>query len=198
MKITDTVGIDWDRIQQASTLALSLHARQTRKGSTVPYAAHLWQVAGLVAEMGGSEDEIIAALLHDAVEDQGGLATLEKIRQAFGDVVAQIVLECSDSHEEESKLPWRTRKEEHLNSLADASPMTLRIMLADKIQNARSIVMERDRLGDSAFEKFNGKRDGTLWYYDRAILLFDRRCPSHWTRELARLIERMKQPVAAR
>jgi (p)ppGpp synthase/HD superfamily hydrolase len=127
-----------NRFQEALLYAAKLHARQRRKRSNIPYLAHLLAVTALVLEDGGDEDEAIAALLHDAVEDQGGLKTLKEIDQKFGARVAHIVLEVSDSTED-PKPAWRERKEQYLASLSSASPSAIRVSLADKVHNARTI-----------------------------------------------------------
>lgn len=145
-------------------LAFELHRGQTRKGTQVPYLSHLMSVSALVLEHGGDEDEAIAALLHDAVEDQGGAATLARIRAAFGDRVAAIVEGCSDSLGED-KLPWRARKEAYLAHLAAASASVALVSGCDKLHNARSIVTDLHRMGGALWEKFSGGRDGILWYY---------------------------------
>ncbi|MDQ3481576.1 MAG: HD domain-containing protein, partial [Actinomycetota bacterium] len=115
------------RVGDALTLAARLHRDQPRKGTTIPYVSHLVAVAALVMEDGGDEDEVIAALLHDAVEDQGGAATAEVIRKQFGDRVADVVVECSDAAPEEAheKLPWHERKRHHLAGVADMSESAL-------------------------------------------------------------------------
>ncbi len=184
--------VDLTRIDQALVRAGDWHRQQTRKGSTVPYVAHLWGVASMVAEMGGSEDEIIAALLHDAVEDQGGQSTLDIIDKEFGPEVARIVLACSDSWET-PKPPWRARKEAYLAHLKDADISVRRVSLADKIYNARSIVMELKALGPSAFDKFSGKRDGTLWYYRQVSAILAQQNRGPWEEELLWLADQMHQ-----
>jgi (p)ppGpp synthase/HD superfamily hydrolase len=127
------------RFQAALVQAARLHQRQVRKQSGVPYVSHLLAVCALVLEDGGSEDEAIAALLHDAVEDQGGAQTLDHIRNLFGDEVAAIVDGCSDT-DQDPKPPWRERKEAYLRHLADpaTSASVLRVATADKLHNARS------------------------------------------------------------
>lgn len=180
-----------DRVDRAMLLAADLHRFQSRKADEVPYLAHLWSVAALVAEQGGDEDEIVAALLHDAVEDQGGRATLERIRSEFGERIARIVLECSDALDS-PKPPWRERKEAHLARCESAGPGVLRVLLADKIHNARSLLMELRRNGPAAFEMFHGGKEGTLWYYRRLVDLFRRRTPGLWAEELASVVEQIE------
>ncbi len=157
-----------ERFNDALDFAASLHARQIRKETHVPYVSHLLAVCALVLEDGGSEDEAIAALLHDAVEDQGGRETLEEIRQRFGEYVAQIVESCSDSMTS-PKPPWRMRKESYISHLRFASPAVRRVSCADKIHNARSILYDYRRLGEAIWSRFTASRDETFWYY-RAII----------------------------
>jgi len=149
---------------EAFNYAFQLHKDQVRKGSRVPYITHLMAVAALVIENGGDEDEAIAALLHDAVEDQGGLETHNQIRQRFGEVVASIVKECSDTCST-PKPPWRERKEKYLIHLEHASPKSQRVSLADKLHNLRCIYFDYQRDGEGLWERFSGKKEGTLWYY---------------------------------
>jgi (p)ppGpp synthase/HD superfamily hydrolase len=160
-----------ERFAQAFLYAFNLHRHQTRKGGSVPYLAHLMGVAALVIENGGSEDEAIAALLHDAPEDQGGKVVLDEIRRSFGNYVAEIVDGCTDTYEK-PKLPWRSRKETYLNHLRHASPEVRRVSLADKLHNARSILQDLQGAGDSVWERFNGGKEGTLWYYRALVNVF--------------------------
>ncbi len=153
-----------ERFEEALVYATQLHDGQVRKGTQIPYISHLLAVASLVLEAGGDEDEVIAALLHDGPEDQGGLETLETIRDRFGERVAGIVSECSDTFDEE-KPPWKERKLAYLQHLENASPSTLLVSCADKLHNARAILSDYRADGESLWERFNGKRTGTLWYY---------------------------------
>jgi (p)ppGpp synthase/HD superfamily hydrolase len=157
----------WERLANALGFATQLHATQKRKGSGVPYISHLLAVAAIVLEHGGTEDEAIAALLHDAVEDQGGQATLALIRDRYGDTVAAIVAGCTDT-DEAHKPSWRPRKERYLAHFADAPPSVLLVVAADKLHNARSVLADYRELGDALWPRFTGDRDGTLWYY-RAV-----------------------------
>jgi len=129
------------RFEEAFLLAHQLHARQKRKRSNTPYIAHLMSVAALVLEDGGSEDEAIAALLHDAVEDQGGVKTLKDIEKRYGKKVAYIVESCSDAYSF-PKPPWRSRKEAYIAHVPKSSPEARRVSLADKVHNARSILRD--------------------------------------------------------
>ena len=154
-----------ERFDRAFRLASDLHRTQTRKGCGVPYISHLMSVAALVIEHGGDEDQAIAALLHDAVEDQGGLPTLERIRNEFGERVAGIVRECSDSDGGENKPAWKDRKAFYVAHIATKSDDALLVTLADKVHNARSILSDHIRIGELLWQRFTGNRDGTLWYY---------------------------------
>jgi (p)ppGpp synthase/HD superfamily hydrolase len=159
------------RFEEALVYATQLHAGQNRKRSYVPYIAHLLAVTALVLEDGGDEDQAIAALLHDAVEDQGGLATLEEIRKRFGEQVAAIVAGCTDAFST-PKPPWRQRKESYIASLRHADPAVRRVSLADKVHNARSTLRDLTREGDAVWARFNGGKEGTLWYYRELIAAF--------------------------
>ncbi len=156
------------RFNEAFLFAAEKHASQTRKETDVPYISHLMSVAGLVLEAGGGEDEGVAALLHDVVEDCGGRPVLEEIRQRFGNRVATIVEGCTDAYTI-PKPPWKQRKLEYLEVLRRADDDVRLVSAADKLHNARSILADYRRDGDSVWDRFSGQRDGTLWYY-RAVL----------------------------
>ncbi len=161
------------RYQEALVYTAKLHALQLRKGNNTPYLAHLLSVSSLVLEAGGDEDQAIAALLHDAVEDQGGQTTLDEIRTCFGDRVADIVDSCSDSYVM-PKPPWRRRKEQYLAHLQEASSDSRLVSLADKVHNARSILRDLRRDGSQVWHKFKEGRRGTLWYYQELASVFSR------------------------
>jgi len=176
-----------ERFEDALIYSNGLHAGQLRKGSQVPYIAHLLGVAGLVLEDGGDEDEAIAALLHDAVEDQGGLGTLNEIRMRYGSRVAEIVLSVSDAYED-PKPPWRERKENYIASIRTADLSAIRVSLADKVYNARATLMDIEQEGESGWSRFNGGKDGTLWYYHQLIGSYRERGSSKLLQELIRVI----------
>ncbi|MDH3943755.1 MAG: HD domain-containing protein [Anaerolineae bacterium] len=182
------------RFDEALQYAAKLHGNQRRKGSGTPYLAHLLGVSALVLEDGGSEDEAIAGLLHDAVEDQGGMETLEEIRQRFGEDVAAIVLGCSDAVSY-PKPEWRGRKEEHLASLAEASPGVRRVVLADKLYNANSLLRDLTTEGANTWKKFKGGRDGTMWYYRTALEMLDDGSGGHLLEELKQVLERIESLI---
>jgi (p)ppGpp synthase/HD superfamily hydrolase len=180
-----------ERFQEALLYAFQLHANQKRKQSEVPYIAHLLGVTSLVLEDGGDEDQAIAALLHDAVEDQGGFPTLERIRTKFGNRVAEIVFELSDSATS-PKPPWRERKESYLASLETADAGVIRVSLADKVYNARSILKDVRQDGDPAWQRFNGGKGGTLWYYRELIQEFKKHGDNFLLQELTRLVDEIE------
>ena len=171
-----------DRFVRAVRLAVDLHARQSRKGATIPYVGHLLGVCGLVIDGGGSEDEAIAAVLHDAVEDQGGAATLAIIRDQFGRDVAAIVEACSDT-DVFPKPPWRKRKEEYIEHLRTAPPPVLRVSLADKLNNLRTIVRDYGEIGPALWKRFHPDAD-QAWYYEALLNVFEDRLPGPMTKEL--------------
>jgi len=154
--------------RDALSYAATLYAEQQRKASGEPYLAHLLAVASLVMEHGGDEDEALAALLHDAVEDQGGIPTLDEIRRRFGSTAADIVEGCTDATVT-PKPPWRARKEAYIARLRSASGSVRLVSAADKLHNARSILREYRGQGEAVWHHFRGGRDGTLWYY-RAVV----------------------------
>jgi len=152
------------RFLRAFQFAAEKHAAQTRKASTIPYIAHLMGVASLVLEGGGDEDLAIAALLHDVVEDCGGAPMLKDVRRRFGKRVADVVVGCTDS-DTDPKPPWRERKEDYLRHLKRADAGTRLVSAADKLNNIRSILTDYREIGESVWARFNGGREGTLWYY---------------------------------
>ncbi len=172
-----------ENFEEALIYATRLHSHQIRKGSNVPYISHLLGVTALVLEDGGSENEAIAALLHDAVEDQGGRATLEVIRQRFGQEVAEIVEGCSDAFSI-PKPPWRSRKEAYLRELPHASASIRRVSLADKLHNARTILASLWQDGEALWGRFKGGKEGTLWYYQELVRVFDATGKDWMTHEL--------------
>ena len=184
------------RFEEALLFAAQLHAEQKRKGTQIPYIAHLMSVAALVIESDGDEDEVIAALLHDAVEDQGGQETLAKIEAQFGSHVAQIVAGCTDA-DTLPKPPWRERKEAYIAHLRTASPEVRRVSSADKLHNARCILRDLRHAGTQAFEKFNGGQAGTLWYYRTLVEVYQSYEDSFVVAELARVVAEIENLAAA-
>jgi len=181
-----------DKFQQAVALALELHRGQTRKGSQVPYVTHLFAVAALVGEHGGSEVEVIAALLHDGPEDQGGQQTLDRIRAQFGDAVADIVEGCSDTLQT-PKPAWQPRKSAYIARMDTASRSVLLVSCADKLHNARCTLMDLREEGPGVWERFSGKREQTLWYYRSLIEVYDRHLDSPLVSALAEVVHDLEE-----
>ena len=183
-----------NRFERALVLATQLHANQIRKGSGVPYVSHLLSVAALVLEDGGDEDEVIAALLHDAIEDQGGIKTRDLIQQQFGERVVNIVDGCTESFTK-PKPPWRDRKLQYLEQMRHASPSVLKVSLADKLHNARSILADLYRKGDAVWHQFNGGKEGTLWFYRSLLEVYQRSNSDFLKPELERVISQLATDV---
>jgi (p)ppGpp synthase/HD superfamily hydrolase len=164
-----------DKFNDALVYAAKVHRDQPRKGKDIPYLGHLLGVASLVLESGGDEDMAIAALLHDAVEDQGGRPRLEEITRMFGARVAHIVHGCTDSDavDPEHKAPWCERKEQYIAHVEHHADHQVRLVsAADKVHNARAILGDHYEIGDSVFDRFSGKKQGTLWYYRALVEAF--------------------------
>lgn len=174
-EFTDTPLLT-ERFDAALHFATRHHARHLRKGTPVPYSAHLLAVASLVLEMRGDESEAIGALLHDVVEDGGGSAALLEIEQAFGPDVAGIVLANSDSVDEgDQKALWYRRKRAYVDAFPNKSPAALRVCLADKLHNARSILLDYRTFGDALWARFGqGQGLATRVYYRELALAFER------------------------
>ena len=185
------------RFLRAFNFAAEKHAGQTRKASTIPYIAHLMGVASTVLEFGGDEDLAIAALLHDVVEDCGGAPMLKEVRRRFGSRVAKIVDGCTDS-DTDPKPPWRERKETYIRHLKTADAETRLVSAADKLNNVRSILSDYRDIGESLWARFNGGRDGTLWYYRALLQEFVRRKPNRLIRELELAIKELETTASGR
>jgi GTP pyrophosphokinase len=163
-----------ERFREAVGYAAEVHAGQVRKGTGSPYVTHLLEVAALVLQYGGTETEAIGALLHDAVEDRGGLPRLHEIRGRFGDEVAAIVEGCSDSFVEDPtrKAPWRDRKQAYIARVATEGPSARMVSAADKLANVRALRDDYREAGEVIWGRFNGGREGTLDYYRRVTDAF--------------------------
>jgi len=171
------------RFVRAFTFAAEKHKGQMRKASSIPYITHLMGVASLVLEAGGDEDLAIGALLHDVVEDCGGAPMLKEVRRRFGKRVAKVVDGCTDA-DTYPKPPWRERKEKYLRHLKSADADTKLVSAADKLNNVRSILSDYRVIGESVWSRFNGGRDGTLWYYRALLDVFLRHKRNRITRDL--------------
>jgi GTP pyrophosphokinase len=176
------------RYADALAFSFAAHRDQTRKGSNVPYFAHVIGVSSLVMEHGGDEDQAIAALLHDAAEDQGGHAMLAQIEARFGSTVSEIVRGCSDSLDA-TKPPWRERKVQYLKHLKTASPAVQLVSACDKLYNARAILSDLREVGESLWGRFTGGREGVLWYYNELANTFTIDSPV--VAELRRTVEQV-------
>jgi len=183
-----------NRFCDALVYAATLHADQRRKLSGAPYVSHLLRVTGIVLEFGGDEDEAIAALLHDAVEDQGGASTRTDIQSRFGDRVAAIVDGCSDT-DRQPKPPWRARKKAALKRLRKSDPSVRLVVAADKLDNALSLAADYRRRGPEVWNLFRGGRDGTLWYYRSVVEVLGQREPQRILDELRRAVVELERLV---
>ncbi len=188
-----------DRFDRALLYAVHVHGGQARKGTCIPYIAHLLAVAATVLEYGGSETVAIAALLHDAAEDQGGLARLADIRNRFGDEVATIVSSCSDSLVPTStgsaKEPWTVRKQRYIEHLRTATPEALLVSLADKVHNARSIVRDLRTVGvgEKVWDRFSRPKSDTVAHYRALATTFQTVLPGQLANELAELVDLLER-----
>ncbi len=194
------------RFEEALTYAARAHWDHIRKvdrdgerrpESEIPYVAHLLAVTSLVLENGGGEDEAIAALLHDAIEDAGGPARRDDIRARFGDEIVRIVEACSDS-DGENKAPWEERKRAYIGHLVVSPDPKARLVTAcDKLHNARSVLADYRNLGARLWGRFNGGRDGTLWYYRSLADEFARGGPAAVASEIGRAVSELEELVRA-
>ena len=179
------------RFDDALTFASQLHRGQLRKGTNVPYVTHLLAVASLVGEHTDDEDAVIAALLHDAVEDQGGAQTKKIIAERFGERVAELVDACTDT-DATPKPPWKGRKEAYIAHLRDtATPMAACVIsAADKLHNARCMIADLRRFGGESLKKFNASPADLCWYYNNVAAVLKVRLPNH------SLVEELERTVA--
>jgi (p)ppGpp synthase/HD superfamily hydrolase len=182
------------RLQRAFRYAAEKHAGQTRKQTAVPYLSHLMAVASLVLEAGGDEDMAIGALLHDVVEDRGGMPRLREVRKLFGPRVGKIVEGCTDSFGE-PKAEWVERKRDYLREVTHADAETRLVSASDKLHNVRTILADYRKDGEAIWVRFSGKRDGTLWYYRALSDEYERRGPNRNSRELALAVAELERLV---
>jgi (p)ppGpp synthase/HD superfamily hydrolase len=182
------------RLQRAFHYAAEKHAGQTRKQTAVPYLSHLMAVSSLVLEAGGDEDMAIAALLHDVVEDCGGMPRLREIRKQFGSRVAKIVEGCTDSYVI-PKPEWLQRKKDYLRELKHADAETRLVSASDKLHNVRTILADYRVQGEDVWKRFTGKREGTLWYYRALSDEYQRRNPNRITGELEIAVAELERAV---
>lgn len=185
---------DTSRLEDALIYAVRVHAVQRRDGTDIPYISHLLAVTALVLEDGGDEDEAIAALLHDAPEDQGGRERWEDIRRRFGDRVADIVAGCTDTFDD-PKPDWYERKKAYLARLPEARASVRRVALADKLHNARCILADFRAVGDRVWNRFNAGKERQLWYYRQLVEVFRRAGSDRMVLELDRVVSELEQAV---
>jgi len=187
----------WDEVEharlgEALAFAAHIHRDQLRKGTDVPYISHLLGVCSLVLEAGGSPEEAIAALLHDAIEDQE--LSRDDLRERFGPVVEKIVWGCTDT-DEQPKPPWRERKQAYLDELPEESTSVLLVSLADKVHNARSLLFDGRSVGAALWSRFNAGREAQIWYYESLAAIYRERMPGALADELTMLVESLKAEV---
>lgn len=182
------------RFDDAVRYAHEVHAGQARKGTDIPYIGHLLGVASIVLDDGGSEDEAIAALLHDAPEDHGGRERLEDIRSRFGVAVARIVEDCTDSWET-PKPPWRERKGAYVEHARTLSPPSLRVSAADKVHNAYAILRDLRNLGEAVWERFNAGADDVMAYYESLVRAYREAGGGRLVDELDRIVRGMQREM---
>ncbi len=180
------------RFETALAFAARLHRDQLRNDTAIPYVSHLLGAASLALEHGADEDEAIAALLHDAVEDQGGTSTLETIGLLFGDKVAEVVRACSDNDGDGEKLPWKQRKVAYLEHLQHATASTRLVSASDKLHNARSILSDLRQDGEGVWSRFSSSKPEILWYYRSLAAEFRTGIPKGLADELAAVVSEME------
>lgn len=189
----------YPRLHEAVDYAAEAHQAQGRKGTSAPYLSHPLGVSSLVLENGGDEDQAIAALLHDVLEDCGGHHE-GPIREAFGDRVAAIVIGCTDGLPDAAgeKLPWADRKRAYLTHLQSTDVATLLVSACDKLHNARAIGSDLEA-GHTVFDRFKAGRDPTIWYYEELLEIFAGRLGAAHSvvRQLENAVVRLKAPAPA-
>jgi (p)ppGpp synthase/HD superfamily hydrolase len=185
------------RFEDALLFAAQKHASQKRKSTSIPYIAHLMSVAALVLEAGADEEVAIAGLLHDVVEDCGGKPMLEEVKRRFGARVAHIVDGCTDAYVV-PKPPWQQRKQDYLEHLRTADADIRLVSTADKLHNSRAILADYLEDGESVWERFQGGREGTLWYYGAVTAELGRTERNRLTPVLERTVRELDQLAATR
>lgn len=188
-----------DRLLRAMAVAAQIHGTQVRKHTTIPYLSHLLGACSIALDYGATEDEAIAALLHDAIEDGRPTAAARATVWSFGDEVGRIVEGCTDADTHPNP-PWRERKEAYVARLATEDRPVLLVSASDKLHNARSIVRDLSGVGEAVWERFSVPKADTLWYYRSLVTTF--RCnPAHTPAlidELDRTVTEMARLASAR
>jgi (p)ppGpp synthase/HD superfamily hydrolase len=190
------------RFRDALVWAAELHEEQKRKGGNIPYVAHLIGVAAIVLEHGGDEDQAIAALLHDALEDQAHRMTPREIRGRFGDRVEAIVEACTDGDPDEQRdrdpVRWKVRKQKYIDEVATKPVEALLVSMADKLYNARSILEDYREIGEALWPRFTTGKEGTLWYYRALLTAFRPRAENRLWHELDRTVADIERLAGAK
>ncbi len=182
------------RLDAAFQYAREVHAGQTRKGTDSPYLSHLIGVSSIVLDDGGSEDEAIAALLHDAAEDHGGRERLEDIRRRFGDAVARIVEDCTDSWDT-PKPPWAERKQAYIRHARNLPGPSLRVSAADKVHNAYAILRDLRNYGEAVWSRFSATPDDVMAYYEGLVRAFREAGGGRLVDELDRIVRGIRREM---
>jgi GTP pyrophosphokinase len=183
-----------ERFDDALRFAHDIHRTQSRKGSGAPYIGHLLGVASIVLDDGGSEDEAIGALLHDAAEDHGGRPRLEEIRARYGESVARIVEDCTDSWES-PKRPWAERKREYVEHARTLPAPSLRVSAADKVHNAYAILRDLRNHGEQVWERFDASADDVIEYYEDLVRSFRQAGGGKLVEELERIVKGIQREM---
>jgi (p)ppGpp synthase/HD superfamily hydrolase len=183
-----------ERFDDALQYAHDVHRSQSRKGSGAPYIGHLLGVASIVLDDGGSEDEAIGALLHDAAEDHGGRPRLDEIRARYGDAVARIVEDCTDSWET-PKRPWVDRKREYIEHARTLSAPSLRVSAADKVHNAYAILRDLRNTGEQVWDRFNAAADDVIAYYEDLVRSYRQAGGGKLVEELERIVKGIQREM---
>jgi (p)ppGpp synthase/HD superfamily hydrolase len=182
------------RFDEAFRYAHELHAEQTRKGTAAPYIGHLMGVASIVLDDGGNEDEAIGGLLHDAAEDHGGRGRLEDIRARFGQAVARIVEDCTDSWDT-PRAPWLERKKTYIEHARHLSPSSLRVSAADKVHNSYAILRDLRNMGEKVWDRFNAGPDDVMSYYESLVRAFREAGGGKLVDELERIVRGIQREM---
>ena len=180
------------KFEEALIYATRVHGGQLRKKTRIPYIGHLLGVTAIAMEYGANETEAIGALLHDAVEDCGGPARQREIEEIFGKEVGEIVAGCTDT-DQTPKPPWRERKEKYIAHLETASPSTRLVSASDKLHNTRAILHNLREDGEEIWTRFNGGKEGTLWYYRSLIIALSRHGDNALIDELDRVVTEIEK-----
>jgi GTP pyrophosphokinase len=183
-----------NRLDSAFSYAHEVHSGQFKKGTSVPYLGHLMGVSSIVLGDGGTEDEAVAALLHDAAEDHGGRTRLEDIRSRFGDAVARIVEDCTDSWEN-PKPPWVERKRSYIQHARTLPPPSLRVSVADKVHNTYAILRDLRTIGEEVWERYDVSADDVLAYYESLVRAYREAGGGRLVDELERIVRGIQREM---